>query len=284
MAKLKSPFFSFGATGRLGKALTVARRLAGPVWLLRGRPTDTRTEPQLSWRTMWQLAAELWHGLPESEILEWERAGTRRGMTGFAWYMSQALRPNPGIYLPLAGGDMTGVIDMQGNHIHGLDTPVHISDAASKQYVDWKVREEVTRPGCRVIRTTNQSIPNTAITNIILDSEHYDNDNMWEGVTNPERITIQTAGIYLVIGQVHWAANAAGFRALVLQHSVAGFISRVDTGINPTTDDCRHQISTTWQCDLGDFFQLSVYQNSGAPLDALYHANQSPVFSATRIG
>ncbi len=138
MAKPKSPLFSFGATGRLGKALTVARRLAGPVWLPRGRPTDPRTDAQLSWRTMWQLASELWHQLSPEETAEWERAGTIRGMTGFAWYMSQALRPNPGIYLPLAGGDMTGRIDMQGSCLHGLPAPTHVNDAARQAYVDAK--------------------------------------------------------------------------------------------------------------------------------------------------
>ncbi len=233
---------------------------------------------------MWQLAASLWHELSESGILEWERAGTRRGMTGFAWYMSQALRPNPGIYLPLAGGNMTGQIDMQWQQITGLPPPLDATDAARKTYVDWRAREEVTRPGARVHRTSNQSIPHNTITAISFDSENYDNDNMWEGVTNPDRITIQTAGIYLIIGQVHWAAHAAGFRALLLSHDPKGIIAQVRTGMDPTTDEWRGQITTTWQCDIGDFFKLSVYQSSGAPLNVRYDNSQSPVLSAVRIG
>ncbi len=132
MAKLKSPFFSFGATGRLGKALTVARRLTGPVWLLRGRPTDPKSPAQQEWRHMYQKGVALWHALSENEILEWERAGTRRHMTGFAWFMSQCLRPNPGLYLPLQGGVMTGDIDMDGHAITALPAPVNPNDAARK--------------------------------------------------------------------------------------------------------------------------------------------------------
>ncbi len=284
MARLKSPLFSLGAIGRLGKRFTVTRRLTGPGWLLRGRPTDPRTEPQLSWRTMWQLAADLWHGLPESEILEWERAGTRRGMTGFAWYMSQALRPNPGIYLPLAGGDMTGVIDMQANHIHGLPNPVHITDATRKQYVDQKVREEVTRPGARVRRTTDQDIPHNDETTISFNMEYYDNDDIWEGVTNPDRLTIKTAGIYLIIGQVHWSAHSDGYRRITIQHSVNGPLAQVIVDLVPITNLWRGQVTTTWDCIIGDYFELRVYQNSGVQLQALAHAEQAPVLSAVRIG
>src|SRR3990167_596477 len=46
---------------------------------------------------------------------------------------------SPGIYLPLAGGTMSGGIDMDGNSITGLPTPVAGSDAADKDYVDTAV-------------------------------------------------------------------------------------------------------------------------------------------------
>lgn len=87
---------------------------------------------------MWQLAASLWHQLSAAEVREWEAAGTIRGMTGFAWYMSQALRPNPGIYLPLAGGTMTGYIDMSGHQVGGMPAPLAATHAARKAYVDAK--------------------------------------------------------------------------------------------------------------------------------------------------
>ena len=233
---------------------------------------------------MWQLAASLWHELSESEILEWERAGTRRGMTGFAWYMSQALRPNPGIYLPLAGGDMTGVIDMQDNHIHGLPHPVHITDAARKQYVDQKVREEVTRPGCRARRSTDQSILHTTVTTIIFDTQDYDNDNIWEGVDNPDRLTIKTAGIYLIVGQVHWAANAAGYRGHFLWHSIHGTLAQVHTQQSTNDNLWRGQVLTTWDCIVGDYLELRVIQNTGGPLDVLADGRQTVILSAVRIG
>lgn len=43
---------------------------------------------------------------------------------------------DPGIYLPLAGGTMSGAIDMDGNSVTGLPVPTLSSDAATKAYVD----------------------------------------------------------------------------------------------------------------------------------------------------
>ena len=72
---------------------------------------------------MYQLAVELWHELSAAEKRTWEAAGTTRHMTGYAWFISQALRPNPGIYLPLAGGAMQGIIVMGSHAITGLPDP-----------------------------------------------------------------------------------------------------------------------------------------------------------------
>ncbi len=119
--KLKAPILSLGASGRLGKALAVVRRLGGPVGLLRGRPSNPNTDAQASWRTKFQQAITWWHQQSAADKLAWERLGTQNHMTGYAYFMSQALAPNPGIYLPLLGGTMQGDIDTDGNRITGLN-------------------------------------------------------------------------------------------------------------------------------------------------------------------
>jgi hypothetical protein len=85
---------------------------------------------------MYQLAITLWHDLPGAEKKAWESVATPHHMTGYAYFLSQALRPNPGIYLPLAGGTMSGPINMSSQKINTLATPTADADAATKKYVD----------------------------------------------------------------------------------------------------------------------------------------------------
>ncbi|MBA7671099.1 hypothetical protein ES703_79250 [subsurface metagenome] len=136
MVKLKSPLISLDARGTLIKALTFVRRRKQNIVEAKPEPKDAKTGLQLSWRTMFLLAVDLWHALSAEEKRVWESAGTARHMTGYAWFISQALRPNPGIYLPLLGGTMQGAIGMAGHEIKDLPDPGLAQDAATKDYVD----------------------------------------------------------------------------------------------------------------------------------------------------
>lgn len=132
MAKLKAPLFSLGATGRLAKHLSFLRRRKQNIVEQRPIPTDAKSPTQLVWRHMYQKAIALWHALSDEEKQEWETSARPRHMTGFAWFMSQCLRPNPGIYLPLQGGTMSGNIDMAKHRILRLPVPIDDQEPARK--------------------------------------------------------------------------------------------------------------------------------------------------------
>lgn len=136
MAKLKNPLLSLKASGSLAKILTFVRR--GGVDLVEKKPEliDAHTSTQLAWRHMFNKCVDLWHLLSAAEKQEWESAARSRHMTGYAWYISQCLRPNPGIYLPLQGGTMSGDIDMDSNRVLRLPPPLDQWEAANKRYVD----------------------------------------------------------------------------------------------------------------------------------------------------
>lgn len=135
MAKLKNPLLALKAIGKIG-SITLRRSRKQTIAEKVPVVPDAKTAAQLSWRTMYQKCVDLWHSLSSAERLTWESDARPRHMTGYAWYLSQCLRPNPGIYLPLAGGTMQGAIQMDGNQVHGLPAPVHVNDAARKAYVD----------------------------------------------------------------------------------------------------------------------------------------------------
>ena len=93
-------------------------------------PKDAKTSNQLAWRTMYQACTDLWNSLSIAERKVWHNNARPLHQTGYSLYMSQCLRPNPGIYLPLAGGTMSGVIGMGTNKITDLAAPTNPNDAA----------------------------------------------------------------------------------------------------------------------------------------------------------
>lgn len=136
MTKVKTPLLSFDARRKLGDDIVFARRRQVNIVEATPRPYNVRSLAQLSWRHMFQKVVSLWHALSDAEKEAWESLGRRRHMTGYAWFVSQALRPNPGIYLPLQGGKMQGAIDMDGFRIEDLPDPTLAQDPATKAYVD----------------------------------------------------------------------------------------------------------------------------------------------------
>lgn len=136
MAKPKNPLFGLNVRGTLGKALSFRRRGRETIAEKKPIPTNAKSLAQLSWRHMYQKAVALWHALSPEEREDWESKARSRHMTGFAWFMSQCLKPNPGIYLPLQGGKMQGDIDMAKHKITNLPHPTHDQQAATKKYAD----------------------------------------------------------------------------------------------------------------------------------------------------
>ncbi len=139
MTKLKTPLLSLGASNTIAKAITFVRRRGQNIVEKKPVVPDQKTAAQLSWRHMYQKCAALWHDLSAAEQVEWESLARPKHMTGFAYWQSQCLRPNPGIYLPLQGGTMQGDIGMAGYKIEDLPDPSLEQDAATKDYVDLAV-------------------------------------------------------------------------------------------------------------------------------------------------
>ena len=126
MTKTTTPLFSFNARGTLKKLLTFRRSKSGTIAESIPTHPDAKSEEQLTWRTMYQACSLLWNNLTQPEKLIWNQQARAKKMTGYNWFMSQCLRPNPGIYLPLAGGHLTGDVTITaGKTIDAIDISAH---------------------------------------------------------------------------------------------------------------------------------------------------------------
>ncbi|MBA7547101.1 hypothetical protein ES705_39503 [subsurface metagenome] len=231
---------------------------------------------------MYQKAVVLWHALSVAERQEWESLARPKHMTGFAWFISQALKPNPGLYLPLQGGTMAGDIDMDGHRIEDLPDPTADQDAATKKYHDDNLPAAPYTQGCKLWRTAAQSIPDGSITNVIFDQEIYDTDGMHSTITNPERITIKTAGIYIVTLYGYFDSNPVGCRRAYIYRN--GFIVHQYRKSADLAQRTFANIVTIVNCPLNVYLTARVYQDSGAPLDLMRSSTYSPIFATQKIG
>ncbi len=283
MVKLKNPLFSLGAVGRLTKALTFTRRNKTSIVETISDPRDVKSDLQLTWRTMFLMARDLWHQLSAAEKTVWEAAGTVRHMTGYAWFISQALRPNPGIYLPLLGGTMQGNIGMAGFKIEDLPDPAAAQEPVTRQYFEDNLPAGGYTQGAAVYHSVSQTIPNNTATILAFDQERYDTDDIHDPITNNSRLTCKTAGKYILVFNGGFTQNAAGWRQYRFKLNGVTYL-----GLNLQGFDLDGRSFTTItsirDLSLTDYVEIEVFQNSGVPLDLLTSPSQSAEFMMQRIG
>ena len=283
MAKLKNPLLSFNAHNSLSKAITFVRRRGQNIAEKKPEILDVKSTAQLTWRTMFLMARDLWHDLSAAEKRAWESAGSIRHMTGYAWFMSQALRPNPGIYLPLLGGTMQGAIQMADFHIHGLPLPVHVQDVWRRQdFQDFCLPYHMTQ-GARVYHNIDQAIPNNVPTALAFNSERWDDDTIHDNALSNSRLTCRTAGKYIVTASFVWEELAGGRRQITFYKNGITVVGILEVAAD-ANNRCKLCCCCIQDLSVGEYVEVWVLHTQGAPLDILFIDEYSPEFMMSRVG
>ena len=219
-------------------------------------------------------------------------------LTAVARTLTAAITLGSGGKIDASG--ITGVVVVQ----NGVIPPVHDADIGTV-YVDTSARKFYIKhttgaggsnwqeigagggavPHCRVYRSTNQNIANNTLDQIVFDTQREDNDNMWEGVTNPTRITFTQGGWYHVGACWQWVgdASATGSRYGEIQLNV-GATPIVATQIDEADSSTRaiiQNLGCDYRFSAGDYIQLAVKQVAGVSLSVTAAGNYSPEFWAT---
>jgi hypothetical protein len=120
-------------------------------------------------------------------------------------------------------------------------------------------------PKCRVYRSGALSVSNSTSTRVSFDSELFDTDTMHSTTVNAGRITITTAGSYLLVANLDWAPNATGSRQGYFIVNNAVVIPGLAHAANQEPGYSTYQSPAfgPYALSAGDYVELEVRQNSG---------------------
>ena len=93
----------------------------------------------------------------------------------------------------------------------GSNGQVLTADSAETTGIKWTTYSGMAFAGCKAVRSTVQSIPNSADTVIsFTDADEFDTDSMHDTSTNPSRITVPTGmtGVWRITATTSWAAHS----------------------------------------------------------------------------
>lgn len=119
------------------------------------------------------------------------------------------------------------------------------------------------RPMC-VLTGTTQVIPNTTATTLTYSTEAVDTDTMHSTSSNTDRITVNTAGVYIVTADLEVAGSGAdGSRVLLLLQKNGTEVGRFDSGNYSASSALGFSLAVTTSCVATDYLTFAVFQSSG---------------------
>lgn len=127
---------------------------------------------------------------------------------------------------------------------------------------------------CRVYQNSITSVT-TSWPNLVFGAEAWDTDSMHSTSVNPERITINTAGKYLIGGALYLANNVVSGLRIVVDGTTAYAMQKQGNSGNPEGVT----ISTLLYLNAGQYLTLQAYASSSTNTGGDYPTN----FWATRL-
>ncbi len=137
--------------------------------------------------------------------------------------------------------------------------------------------------GALVSKLSNQSIGNGVLTIIAWDTEQYDTDGLHDNAVNPSRMTVPAdwSRVRLYAG-ISWQSNSVGDRLLRFQLNGIGFPGMAYSRMQAVGTSDNAIASPTIVVVPGDYFEVQVYQASGAAKNVIA-ATGATYFAMERV-
>ena len=185
----------------------------------------------------------------------------------------------------------TGVHGVGLNHVALAPAASHLVRTFTKGWTTGKLlkgagadadpTEESSNISCRVFNNANIAITTDTATVLPFNSEDHDTDTMHDPAINNSRITINTAGVYILFVNLQWVNGATtGVREAFIRKNGTDYLAK-----NPvaTTDWVGHSVGVVAQLAANDYVEALVYHTYGSDLSINYESGRTPYFMAARI-
>lgn len=141
-------------------------------------------------------------------------------------------------------------------------------------------------PACRVYNNAGLTHTSTGNWQALsgFNSERYDTASMHSTSVNTGRITVPIAGLYLITGNVEFAANGTGIRGIKVRANGTTDLGAIFFPNNGGSLGTGVALATVYKLAANDYIELHAFQNSGGNLGLSSAASYSPEFSATWMG
>ncbi len=137
------------------------------------------------------------------------------------------------------------------------------TEAMWDDYIKTNVNNLIVPPSCRVYKAAAQSINSGSDTAIQFDNERWDTDSMHDTVTNNTRITIQTAGIYLVTAGLG-VTVATEVLAAMLRVNGSTYIARNQDAMTTSAFAQYVTVVAAYSFAAADYVELRALQDNTA--------------------
>lgn len=156
-------------------------------------------------------------------------------------------------------------IDIAGLQVIAAGQPFA---AATLQQVRDNEEFLIDPPACSVYNSAAVGTTDAVFLDLTANSENYDNASMHSTSVSTSRITVSTAGRYLLFGSVNFAANATGERRF--DFVVNGVTVIIGLGVDANSSGAANTVLSGCRSAVlaaGDYVEVRARQQSGGGLN-----------------
>jgi len=136
--------------------------------------------------------------------------------------------------------------------------------------------------GCRVTHSVNQSILDSTATILAFDTERWDTDGIHDPVTNNSRLTVVTAGKYVICANVEWDFTGVGIKIFSLRLRLNG-TTEIGRNARRQEDVAVQALCTIYDLAVSDYVEVQVRQVTSSTINVVKTDQFSPEFMMQRI-